>query len=59
MKTEEVILLDTGFFATMRYVGKKKFITSSKIHSIHGGLEIGDEILVDVRTIIKYTENEK
>lgn len=58
MKKEEVIPLENGYFASMRYVGQKKFITSSRIHKIHGGLEIGDEILVDVRSIIKYTENE-
>ena len=59
MKCEEVISLEDGFFASMKYLGRKKFSTTSNISNIHGGLEVGDEILVDVRKIIKYMENEK
>ena len=59
MKTEEVIALDNGFFASMKYLGKKKFSTTSNIHNIHGGLNVGDEILVDVKTMIRYSEEKK
>lgn len=59
MITEEVIILENSFFASMRYVGQKKFSTTSNIPNMYDGLKVGDEILVIVEKIIKYSEEKK
>ena len=56
MQTEEVITLPNEYFASLKYIGRKKFSTTSNVPNIHGGLEVGDEVMVIVKTIIKYKE---